>query len=128
MQNVRLWTAQVKFHQVRTLIGSFWCKFVKFQLKGAEESCLMIIKSDAKFEKKNNNFLFHKWQELGKFWSEHSEVSKICTLIGPLYTKYKTFDQKKYIGVLFHDTEESTKIWRKTDLWDPFVQSRKCMT
>ena len=58
MQNVRVWTAQVKFHQVRTLIGSFWCKFVKFQLKGAEESRLMIIKSDAKFEKKTTIFCF----------------------------------------------------------------------
>ena len=86
----------------------------------------MIIKSDAKFGKKNN-ILFHKWQELGKFWSEHSEVSKIFTLIGPFYAKYKTFDQKKCRGVLFHDTEESSKIWRKIDLWDPFVQSRKCM-
>ena len=60
---------------------------------------------------------------------------------------------KKYRGVIFHDTEEWCKIWRKTDLllgkwheefgkfspehlkvsklglwWDPFVQSRKGMT
>ena len=60
---------------------------------------------------------------------------------------------KKYRGVIFHDTEEWCKIWRKTDLWfgkwheefgkfspehlkvsklglwwDPFVQSRKCMS
>ena len=63
------------------------------------------------------------------------------------------FDLKKYKGVIFHDTEESWKIWRKTDLWfgkwyeefgkffsehlkvpklvlswDPFVQSRKWMS
>ena len=63
------------------------------------------------------------------------------------------FDLKKYRGVIFHDTEEWCKIWRKTDLllgkwheefgkfspehlkvsklglwWDPFVQSRKCMS
>ena len=59
------------------------------------------------------------------------------------------FDLKKYRGVIFHDTEEWCKIWRKTDLWfekfhkflpehlkvsklgvgwDLFVQSRKCMT
>ena len=60
---------------------------------------------------------------------------------------------KKYRGVIFRDTEESCKIWRKTDLWfgyrheefrklsskllrvpklvfswDPFVLSRKCMS
>ena len=72
-------------------------------------------------------------------------------MIGPFCAKYTTFDLKKYRGVIFHDTEESCKIWRKTDLWfgkwheefgkfssehlkvsklvfswDPFVQSRKC--
>ena len=60
---------------------------------------------------------------------------------------------KKVQWSIFHDTEESCKIWRKTDLWfgkwheefskflsehlkmsklvfswDPFVQSRKCMS
>ena len=27
------------------------------------------------------------------------------------------FDLKMYRGVIFYDTEESCKIWRKTDLW-----------
>ena len=30
--------------------------------------------------------------------------------------KYLMFDLKKYRGVIFHDTEEWCKIWRKTDL------------
>ena len=63
------------------------------------------------------------------------------------------FDLKKYREVIFHDIKEWCKIWRKTDLllgkwheefckfspehskvsklelwWDPFVQSRKCMS
>ena len=41
---------------------------------------------------------------------------KICSLIGPFCTKYITFDLKKYRGNMFHDTEESCKIWRKIDL------------
>ena len=74
-------------------------------------------------------------------------------MIGPFCAKYTTFDLKKYWGVIFHDTEESCKIWRKTDLWfgkwhgkfgkfspehkkfsklglslNPFIQSRKCMS
>ena len=81
------------------------------------------------------------------------EVSKICTFIGSYCAKYLMFDLKKYRGVIFHDTEEWCKIWRKTDLWfgkwheefgkfspehlkvsklglwrDYFVQSRKCMS
>ena len=63
------------------------------------------------------------------------------------------FDLKKYRGVIFHDTEEWCKIWRKTDLWfgkwheeygkfspeqlkvsklaywwDPLIQSRKSVS
>ena len=66
------------------------------------------------------------------------------------YCNYLMFDQKKYRGVTFHDTEEWCKILKKTDLWfgkwheeydkfspehlkvsklglswDPFIQSRK---
>ena len=81
------------------------------------------------------------------------EILKISTFIGSFCAKYITSNLKKYIGVIFHDTEEWCKIWRKTDLWfgkwheefgkfspehlkvsklglwwDPFVQSRKCMS
>ena len=63
------------------------------------------------------------------------------------------FELKNYRVVIFHDTEEWSKIWRKTDLWfekwhekfgnfspehlkvskvglcwDPFVQNRKSVT
>ena len=97
---------------------------------------------------------FGKWhEEFGKFSPEHSKISKICTLMSCFWPKYIMFELKKYRGVIFHDTEEWCKIWRKTDLWfekwhekfgkfspehlkvsklglwwDPFVQSRKCMS
>ena len=76
--------------------------------------------------------------------------SKKFVLTGSLWQKYIMFELQKYI---FHDTEEFRKFWRKTDLWfekwpekfgkflpehlkvsklgfwwDPFVQSRKCMS
>ena len=66
---------------------------------------------------RKTDLLFQKWQEFGEFWSEHSKVSKICTLIGPFCAKHITFDLKKYRGVIFHDTEKSCKIWRKNGLW-----------
>ena len=54
VQYFRLLTAQVKFHQICTLIGSFCWKYIKFQLKKVQRSYiyLMILKSDAKFEEK----------------------------------------------------------------------------
>ena len=110
----------------------------------------MVLKSDVKFEKKTD-LLFQKWQEFGEFWPEYSKVSKIWTFIDFCCAKYLMFDLKKYRGVIFHDTEEWCKTWRKTDLWfkkwheefgkfspehlkvlilglwwDRFVQSRKC--
>ena len=135
-----------------TLIGSFYWKYTKFQLKkyrgvlshDPEEWCKIWRKTD---------LLFQKWQEFGEFWPEHSKVSQICTLIGSYCGKYLTFDLKKYRRVIFYETEESYKIWSKNDLWfgkwheefdkfspehskasklgfswDPFVQSRKCMS
>ena len=97
---------------------------------------------------------FQNWhEEFDEFWPEHSKLLKICTLMGCLWPKYIMFELKKYRGVIFHDTEEWCKIWRKIDLWfgkwheefgkfspehlkvsklglswHPFVQSWKCMS
>ena len=90
-------------------------------------------------------------EKFEEFWSEHSNVSKFCTLIGSFWTKYM-FELKKYRGVMFYDTEDWRKLWRKTELrfgkwqeefrkfspvdskvsklglwWDLFIQSRKRM-
>ena len=110
-------TAQVKFHQIcRLMIGSFCWKYLKFQLKkyggvmshDTVDWCKILRKID---------LLFQKWQEFGEFWSEHSKVSKTYNFLGPFCGNYITFDLKRYRGVIFHDNEESCKIWRKTGLW-----------
>ena len=44
------------------------------------------------------------------------EKSKKIFLIGSLWPKYILFELEKYRGVIFHDTEQWCKIWRKTDL------------
>ena len=73
--------------------------------------------------------------------------------MGSFWAKYILFELKKYRGVTSHDIEEWCKIWGKADLllgkwheefckfspehskmsklelwWDPFAQSRKCMS
>ena len=45
------------------------------------------------------------------------EILKISTLIGSFCAKHITFDLTKYRGVIFHDTEKWSKIWRKTGSW-----------
>ena len=66
---------------------------------------------------KKNWLVFQNWKEFGGFWFEHSNISKVYTLIGPFLEKYVIFDLKKYRWVIFHDTRERYKIWRKNDLW-----------
>ena len=63
---------------------------------------------------KKSQFVVSK---MTKIRSEHSKGSKLYTLIGTFRAKYIMFNLKKYRGVIFHDTEESSKYWRKTDLW-----------
>ena len=62
---------------------------------------------------RKTDLLFQKWQKFGEFWSEPSKLLKICTLIGPFCTKYIIFDPKKYRGVIYHDTQESSKFEEK---------------
>ena len=101
-----------------------------------------------------NDLLVQNWyEEFTKFWPKHSKISKICPLMGCFWPKYIMSELKKYRGVPIHGTENWCKIWRKTDLcfqkwheesgkfspehskvyklglwWDPFIQSRKCMS
>ena len=105
-----------KFHQICTLIGSFCWKYIKFQLK----KYWGVTSHDLEEWRKiwwKTDLLFQKRREFGEFWPEHSKVSQICTLIGSYCARYLMFDLKKYRGVIFHETEEWCKIWRKTDLW-----------
>ena len=68
---------------------------------------------------------FKNWhKEFDEFWLEYSRVSRIYTLMGCFWPKYRMFELKNYRGVMFHDTgvmlhdtREWCKIWGKTDLW-----------
>ena len=100
------------------------------------------------------NFSFQNWhKEFDKLSLKHSKVSKIFTLMGSFWANYLLFELKKYRGAIFHETKVRYKIWIGIDLsfqywhkefdkflpehlkvsklelwWDPFAQSRKCMT
>ena len=87
-----------------------------------QELCAMTMKNDPKFEEELTCRLPHyhrqNWHEkFDKFWPEHSKVLKICSLIGSFWQEYIMFELKKCRGVIFPNTEEWCKIWRKTDLW-----------
>ena len=67
----------------------------------------MTLKTDAKYEEKL----------ICCFKNDKNLVSFDPSIFSSSYcTKYVKFDLKKYRGVIFHDTEEWCKIWRKTDM------------
>ena len=60
---------------------------------------------------------FQNWhKQFDEFWFEHWKVSKIYILMGCFSLKYIMFELKRYRGVIFHDSREWCKIWRKSDL------------
>ena len=71
-------------------------------------------KSDVKFEEKLI-CCFKNEKNLVDF-DLSTQFFKSCTVICPFCAKYITFDHKKSRGVIFNDTAESCKIWRKTGL------------
>ena len=89
-------------------------------------------------------------EKFDEFWSKNSKISKICSLMGCLWPQYIMFELKKYREIMFDDTEDWCKIWRKAYLsfqkwhqhfgkflpehlkasksrlwWDSFIQSQK---
>ena len=70
----------------------------------AKNLCLKILKSDAKFEEKLY-CCFKNDKNLVNF-DPSNQVSKICNVICPFCAKHVKFNQKKYRGVIFNDTNE----------------------
>ena len=80
-------------------------------LKFTERLCIMTMKSDANFEEE---LTWH--EEFDRFWPKHLKVSKIFISMGSFWARYTFFELKKYRGMIFHETEERYKIWRRIDL------------
>ena len=75
----------------------------------------MILKSDAKFEEKPI-CCFKNDKNLVNFDLSTQKSPKFALWLVP-FMQSITFDLKVKRGVIFHDTKESCKIWRKTVLW-----------
>ena len=94
------------------LMGSFWAKYILFELKKYREVIFHETKEGYKIWR-GISLSFQNWhKEFDKFWPEHSKVSKIFTLRGSFWANYIFFELKKYRGVIFHETKEGYKIWR----------------
>ena len=131
VQNFRLSTPHVKFHQICTLIGSLCWKYLKFQLKkyrrvmshDTEEWCKTWRKTD---------LLFQKWQELCEFWTWAFEILKISTLIGSflckLYNVWPKKVQRGYLSwhcrVMQNLSKNWIVVWKMTwRIWQIFTRA-----
>ena len=75
----------------------------------------MTVKNRTKFEEKlicfknDTNLVNYDPNTEGLKKSEHSKVSKICTLIGPFCAKYITFELKKFRGLYLMTLKSDAK-------------------
>ena len=112
----KFWPEHSKVSKMFTLMGSFWVKYILFEMKNYREVIFHETKEGYKIWG-GIDLSFQNWhKEFGKFWPEHSRVSKMFTLMGSFWANYIFFELKKYRGVIFHETEEGYKIWRGIDM------------
>ena len=104
----KIWPKHSKVSTIFTLMGSYWAKYILFELKmnrgvichENEEGYKICRGIDSSFQN------WHK--KFDKIWPEHSKVSKIFILMGSFLAKYKLFDLKMNRGVICHENEEDT--------------------
>ena len=114
---VKFWPEHSKVFKIFVLMGSFWGRYILFKLKKYWGVIFYETEEGYKIWR-GIDLSFQNWhKEFDKFWPEHSKVSKIFTLMGSFWAKYVLFELKKYRGVIFYDTEELCKFWRKNDQW-----------
>ena len=112
----KVWPEQLKVSKIFVLMCSFGAKYILLVLK--KHRGVIFHETEDRYKIwRGIDLPFQNWhKEFDKFWPVHSKVSKNFTLMGSFWAKYILFELKKYRGVIFHDTEEWCKIWRKTDL------------
>ena len=114
VQNFRLSTPHVQFHQICTLIGYFCWKYIKFHLKKVWRSyaswyqrLVQNLKRSLFFVSKMTRIWWILIQAIKSLKNLYFDWSLLCKVyVWP----------KKVQRNIFHETEESCKIWRKTDL------------
>ena len=112
----KIWPEHSKVSKIVILMGSFWAKYILFELKKYRGVIFHETEEGYKIWR-GIDLLFQNWQkEFYKIWLQHSKVSKIVILMGSFWAKYILFELKKYWGKIFHESEEGYKIWRGVDL------------
>ena len=112
----KFWPEHSKVSKILALMGSFWAKYILFGVKRYRGVIFYETEEGYKIWRGIDLLLENLHKEFTKFWSEHSEVSKIFTLMDSFWAEYILFELKKYRGVIFYENEGGYKIWGGIDL------------
>ena len=106
---------------VNFCLRSYWDPFIQsrkcMSLRFTEKVCVTALKIDAKFEEELTFRFKIDMKNLINFDPSTGKPQKYFTEMSSFWTKCIMFELKKFRGVMFHDTVEWCKIWRKTDSW-----------
>ena len=109
----KIWPKHSKVSKIFILMGSFWAKYILFELKKYRGIIFHETGEGYKIWS-GIDLSFQNWhKKFDNFWSEHSKVSKIFTLMGSFWAKYVFFELKKYRGVIFYDIKSDAKFEEK---------------
>ena len=106
----KFWPEHSKVSKIFILMGSFWAKYILFELKKYRGVTFHETEEEYKIWR-GTDLSFQNWRkEFHKYWPEHLKVLKMFSLMGSFWAKYILFELKKYRGVTFHKTEKGYKI------------------
>ena len=113
MDLIRFDPSNQKSQKCFTLMGSFWPKYIIFELKIYREVILHGTEEWCKIWRKTGLPVQNWHEDFDECWPGLSKIPNICTLMCCFWPKYRG---KKYRGVIFDGSEDWCKNWTKTDL------------
>ena len=106
----QFWPKHLKVSKIFPLMGSFWAKYILFELK--KYRGVIFRETEEGYTIWGGiacHFKIDIYKEFYTFWQEQLEVSKIFTLMGFFWIKYRLFELKRYRGVIFMKLKRNIK-------------------
>ena len=91
----KVWPEHSKVSKFLILMGSFWGKYILFELK--KNRGIIFFETEEGYKVwRGIDLSFQNWhKKFDKCWPEHSEVSKLFIFMGFFWAKYMFFELKK---------------------------------
>ena len=108
------WNKHLKVSKSFILMGSFWAKYILFELKKKYREVIFHETEEGYKIRRGIDLSFQNWhKEFNKFWPVHSKVSKIFTLMGSFWAKYVLLDSKSRVELSFMTLKSDAKFEEK---------------